>query len=231
MSNIIWKGINSNSIKGLLITKLPSISKPKMRVDKVNIDGIDGDVITELGYEAYDKELEIGLTYNYDINEIIKYFSGEGDLILPNENDKYYKAKIIDKIDYNSLLRFKTAIIKYHCQPFKYKIAEEEVDIETNNKTSITINNIGLEVSKPIITLYGSGIVGIYVNNIQIFNYTFDDDGKVIIDSEKQDAYLENNLKNRNMLGEFPIFEVGENIITWTGSLNRIKIQPKSRWL
>lgn len=231
MSNIVWKGIDSNSIKGLIISKLSPIIKPQIRTEIIEIDGLDGDIVNELGYQSYDKELQISLSYDYDINEIIKYFNGEGNLVLSNENDKYYKAKIIDKIDYESLLRFKTATVKFHCQPFKYKLNEDKLDVSITTENSIVINNVGLEESKPMITLFGSGTVGIYVNNIQIFTYNFDEDGQVIINSELQDAYLENSLKNRNMLGEFPNFKPGENIITWSGNLTRIIIEPKSRWL
>ena len=70
-----------------------------------------------------------------------------------------------------------------------------------------------------------------YLNTVEIFKYTFDTDGQVVIDSEKEDAYLNGVLKNRQMLGEFPLLKSGENTITWTGALTRIIIDPKSRWL
>lgn len=231
MSNIIWKGINSNTIPGLIISKLPSISKPKLKTEIIDIDGVDGDIINELGYEAYDKEIEIGLSKDYQINDVIKYFTGEGELVFSNEPDKYYKAKIIDKIDYQDLLRFKTSTISFHVQPFKYKVNEIELDVSIDSQNSIEIYNSGLEKSKPIIHLYGTGTVALYLDNIQIFTYTFDDNGEVIIDSENQDAYFEGELKNRNMFGEFPILNVGKNLVTWTGNLERIKVKPKSRWL
>ena len=69
MSKIIWKGIDSDSIKGLLISELPPISKPKMKTTITKIDGRDGDVIEELGYESYIKTLKIGLTKDYDLLE------------------------------------------------------------------------------------------------------------------------------------------------------------------
>ena len=33
------------------------------------------------------------------------------------------------------------------------------------------------------------------------------------------------------MGGEFPILQPGENVITWTGNLTKLKIQPESRWI
>lgn len=232
MENISWKGINSNTIPGLIICELPAITKPKMKTSIVKIDGRDGDVIDELGYESYNKNIKIGLIKNFDINEVIKYFTGEGNLILSNESDKIYKAKIIDKIDYDKLLRYKTATINFYTQPFKYLNNEEEIDLTISEETSVTIQNVGLEESKPIIKLYGTGIVEVSVNGSTIFKYTFaDNDTEVIIDSQEEDAYLSGIYKNRNMLGEFPKLNPGTNTIAWTGNLTRIKIQPKSRWL
>jgi len=53
----------------------------------------------------------------------------------------------------------------------------------------------------------------------------------VVIDSEKQDAYLGEVLKNRNMNGEFPVLLVGTNKIEWSGYVESIEILPRSRWL
>ena len=33
------------------------------------------------------------------------------------------------------------------------------------------------------------------------------------------------------MTGEFPIFNVGENNVSWNGEVTSITIDPKSRWL
>ena len=73
MLNIKWKGISSNTIPGLIICELPPISKPKMKTNIIKIDGRDGDIIEDLGYESYTKNIKIGLSKNYDIDQVIKY--------------------------------------------------------------------------------------------------------------------------------------------------------------
>lgn len=232
MEKIIWKGIDSNTIPGLIICELPPITKPKMKTSIIKIDGRDGDIIEELGYESYTKNISIGLARNYKIDEVIKYFTGTGTLELSNEPNKIYNCKIIDKIDYEKLLRFKKAIVKFHTQPFKYLKNESIVEQTITTQTSINVENIGLEISKPIITLEGTGTIEISINNKTIFKYIFpDNETKVVIDSIEEEAYLEGVYKNRNMLGEFPKLQVGKNIITWTGTITKIKIEPKSRWL
>lgn len=232
MSKIIWKGINSDSIKGLLISELPPISKPKMKTTITKIDGRDGDVIEELGYESYIKTLKIGLTKDYDLDLIIKYFSGSGDLILSNESNRIYKCAIVDKIDYEKLLRFKKATIKFHTQPFKYLNNEEIIDLDISDETSLIVENKGLEISKPIIKLIGSGTIEVAINNSTFLIYKFpDDENEVTIDSQEEEAYLDGIYKNRNMTGIFPLLKPGKNSISWSGNLSKIIIEPKSRWL
>ena len=92
--------------------------------------------------------------------------------------------------------------------------------------------NEGLETSKPIMVLKGEGTVGISVNGMPVFEYTFPEgENEVVIDSEKEDAYLGTVLKNRNMNGEFPVLLPGTNIIEWSGNVSGIEILPRSRWL
>lgn len=229
MNSIIFKGKSSVEIRGLLISELPPISKPQMRVKETQIDGRDGSNIEELGYSPYDKSISIGLYGSFNIDEVIKFFSGEGDVIFSNEPDKVYKARIYAKVDYNRLLRFRTAEISFRVQPYKYKAYEEPIALYA---TGSGVINEGLEVSKPLITLTGSGTVELSVNGSAVFSYIFPDgESQVEIDSEKEDAYWGNVLKNRNMNGEFPVLQPGTNKIEWTGDVQSVEILPRSRWL
>ena len=154
MNYIIWKGVKSTEIKGLMICELPPITKPNMRVQETIVDGRDGSVIEELGYESYDKPLLIGLHGDYDINEVIKYFTGEGDIVFSNEPDKVYKGKIFAKIDYNRLLRYRQATISFRVQPFKYALNEDAIETETATAsgTNIVLADSGRQkISEPFL--------------------------------------------------------------------------------
>ena len=229
---VIFKGVNSNTYSNLIISELPCISKPELRVDTTEIDGKDGDIIDELGYASYDKTLKIALKSSENIDEIIKFFSGSGNIVFSNEPDKYYKAYIYEQIDFERLLRFKEADITIHVQPFKYLLNEEDVVLNITNQTSLTVNNQGLEKSKPILKLYGSGTITVSLNGLTAFTVTIDeDDDYIVIDSMEEEACNDTELKNRNMSGEFPLLETGNNTISWTGSLTKIEVTPNSRWL
>lgn len=230
MNYIIFKGVCSKHIEGLLISELPPITKPKMKTSITKIDGKDGDIIDKLGYESYSKSLTIGLTRNFNMDEIMSYFNGGGEVIFSNEPDKIYHAEILDKIDYERLVRFRKAKINFYTQPYKYLLDEPPFILNVSNEKEFKVANAGLEESKPVLTLYGSGEVSIQINGIDYFTITIDDE-YVVVDSLKEDAYKGRVLKNRQMLGEFPVLKQGINIITWTGNLTKIKVEPKSRWL
>lgn len=160
---IILNGQHSKEIEGLLISTLPPISKPKIRTNITEIDGRDGDIVEVLGYSAYDKSFEIGLTYGYDIDDVIAFFDSQGTVVFSNEEDKYYNYQILEQIDFEKLIRFKTATVTMHVQPFKYSDAENDEVFEANsNLLSIpnytrTTNGITLTVNNGVITVSGTG--------------------------------------------------------------------------
>mgnify|MGYP003308082146 CR=1 FL=1 len=143
-NSIILNGKSSDTITGLIIQELPPISKPLMRSQVEEIDGRDGDIVTKLGFSAYDKEISVGLYGNFDINEIIAYFNSEGTVTFSNEPDKFYYYQILEQIDFERLVRFRTATINFHVQPFKYSTTEEAETIEAET-VSGEGNNIVLE--------------------------------------------------------------------------------------
>jgi predicted phage tail component-like protein len=122
-------GEKSTSVKGLIIQSLPPITKPKMRTSNATIDGRDGDIVTKLGYSAYDKQLSIGLHGDFDIDDAIAFFDSEGEVVFGNEPDKYYRYQILDQIDFDRLVRFRTAKVKMHVQPFKHDAVDRTFDI------------------------------------------------------------------------------------------------------
>ena len=120
MNYIILNGKKSTMVKGLMIQSLPPITKPLMRSRIEEIDGRDGDIVTKLGYSAYDKEMSIGLFGDYDISEVIDFFNSEGEVIFSNELERKYQYKILNQIDFEKLGIFREARVSFHVQPFKY---------------------------------------------------------------------------------------------------------------
>ena len=357
ISYIELNGEKSTNVKGLIIQSLPPITKPKMRTSKEAIDGRDGDIVTKLGYAAYDKEVSIGLHGDFDIDDAIAFLDSEGEVVFSNEPDKYYRYQILDEIDFKRLVRFRTAKVKMHVQPFKYDAVDRtfdivnqplhvydlavmkfgitvissdgsirvagkatgDVDIKVpiesmslsgdytltasasgsadgcalrliagfpsddrsfggsyielksngdsvitaaadsnvaydalwlgikagtsvdftlsatmarNNFNQIALTNRGNVVSRPTITVYGSGNVELAINAVTVLSFSIDD-GYITIDAEEMNAYHGDALMNRRVTGDYAdlALKVGENVMSWKGDVAEIKVEDFSRWL
>lgn len=236
---IIINGISSKTINGLIIQSLPPITKPKMRVTLEDIDGRDGDITTELGFSAYDKTISVGLKGDFDIDDVIEYFNSKGKITFSNELDKYYKFKIYDTIDFERLVRFRTANVNIHVQPFKYSI--EEPPITKTNPRGLTILNFpvwnhGNIYSKPRITIKGRKTITVYINRKEILSISLDNSNyeTIIIDAETMNATDENgNFQNRKVTGDYSdfILDSGKQDVLVTGDLERVVIENYSRWI
>lgn len=236
---IVINGNISNNITGLIIQKLPPISKPKRRTQIEEIDGRDGDIVTTLGYSAYDKDLTIGLHGDYNIDDIISYFDSSGQITFSNEPDKYYDFAIYDQINFEKLIRFKTATVKLHVQPFKYSESETAIvkTYDNNNiNASITVRNNGNIYSKPTLQITGKGNIDVNLNGTQIFNITLSsaEYETIIINSVDLNAYsLSGDYLNRKINGDYDNLKlnVGNNNVTINGNVTNVTINNYSRWI
>lgn len=223
MSYFIFKDISSENFNNLIVENLPPISSPPQRYDIQEIDGSSKVNITELGYKAYEKPIKLGFK-NHDTYNVESWLKGKGKLILSNELDKYYDAFVLEQIDYKQVLRFKTATVTFLVQPYKHATGEEET-------TSRVLINQGNTECLPLMTIYGSGSVGVLVNGVKQCDITVD--GYVTLDGEEEEAYKDNldNRRNRVMIGKFPVFKPGENELSFTGNVTNVKTLVRSRWL
>lgn len=229
---VIINGVNSLSINGLAIKELPPITKPLMRASSETIDGRDGDIITPLGYSAYDKTLEIGLFGSYDINEIITYFNQQGTITFSEEPDKYYYFQILNQIDYERLIKFRTATVTLHCQPFKYKLNETEITLEVGDNTVVNEGNI---YAKPRLEISGSGTIDVSLDGNQIFSIDLSESNDIVIDTSILEAFDPNDgsLMNRQVIGNYETFKInsGSNTIGLSGTITSASISNYTRWL
>lgn len=234
-------GVSSTTIRGLLITALAPISKPAQRALVDVIDGRAGDVITPLGFAAYDKPVTIALTKGYDIDEVIKFFNSSGVVTFSNEPDKFYNFAIYEQIDFERLIRFKTATVIFHVQPYKYPVKNILVENAPENDTnslSVSVFNSGNIYARPLLKVIGSGTINLSVNGVQMLILELGETSQTIyIDCDTMNAYApDNTLLNRLVTGNYDNIKlpVGNNTITVTAAGNTItalSIDKYIRWI
>lgn len=126
--HVIINGNDSRQLTGVQVLEISPIHKPAMRRTIEYIDGRDGDIVTKLGYEAYDRYIVIGLHDCFDIDKISQFFESSGTITFSDEETKYYTFQMIDGIDYEKLNEFRKAKITFHLQPFKYSTVDGMVE-------------------------------------------------------------------------------------------------------
>lgn len=230
MSSITFKGVSSDTITGLLISELPPITRPARRVKRTEIDGRDGDIPEFLGYEAYKKSLVIGLYGSFDIDEVSNFFSGEGEIIFSNESGKKYEARLDHEIDFDRLIRFKEAKVKFVVQPWKKLVSESDASSGTS---PLTVTNQGYEDSKPLIHLDGTAddVIVLQIDGITFATVTIPTSGEIYLDSEALNAYDDTSDQNDKVVGNFVSLPSGDSDISWSGGTVTVTVTPRSRYL
>lgn len=231
-----WVLVNdkpSYGVNGLIVTSLPPITKPKMRYSSEEIDGRDGDIITTLGYQAYDKTLGIGLHGNFDIDKVVEFFATSGTVTFSNEPDKIYRFQQLDSIDFDRLVRYRTAEVKLHVQPFKTGRLQRP-KVFTGADAQAVVTNAGNVVAAPKLTIEASGNIGIYLDGSQILSVAHTGDYTLIIDVANLEASTpEGALMNRVITGDYQRLALspGKHSIKWGGSVDSLTIEDYSRWV
>lgn len=231
-----WVLINdkpSYGVDGLIVTSLPPITKPKMRYSSEEIDGRDGDIITTLGYQAYDKTLRIGLHGGFDIDKVVEFFATSGTITFSNEPDKVYRFQQLENIDFERLVRYRTADIRLHVQPFKTGRLQRP-KVFTSADAQAVVANAGNVTAAPKLTITASGNIGLYLDGSQVLQVANTGDYTLVIDVADLEASTpEGALMNRNITGDYQRLALspGKHSIKWSGTVHSLTIEDYSRWI
>ncbi len=218
-----FKGINSKDL-GLIITELPPDNTIDNEGEFINIPARDGYLYIDSGRKApISKTIQCVYPNAANVDgfgSVTHWLSGRGELILSREPHIFYEAQIESVREYKGHQRNVFFNITFKCQPLKYYIAGKS--ITTIITTPSTISNYG-KSSKPIITIYGNGLISLSIND-QLIQATIDE--YLTIDSYLLECYKDNEIKT--FIGPFIDFKEGINNISYTGNISKIEVIP--RW-
>lgn len=114
--------------------------------------------------------------------------------------------------------------LSFDCKPQKFLKSGERTKIIT--KSGTVIRNQGFP-AKPLITIYGSGTAKLQIGDYPVEINTLTD--RMTLDCDTQNAYKGPTNENMHIHADsFPILDMGENEISWTGGIERVEIVP--RW-
>lgn len=230
----IWKGKNSYSDFGLWINKLPPIIRAKERYEEIIIPGRAGSLIMTEGddvYDSYVKECVVIAPNTRNIQPILDWLRGSGDVVFSNEITKAYEARIAAEVSFeridNNLIQ---ATIPFFVKPFKHNVNAND-DTVTITSASGTIFNPGDVASKPKITIANSGssannTITIGGNQMLFMTVT----GTIVVDCEANIITQNGTLWTGSFTGDFLKIPTGSNTVTQTGGMS-VTIEPRWRWV
>lgn len=218
-----FKGV-SNVDMGVFAKEENFLGKAPVRSEIINVDGKNGAVYIEKGYEVFNSSLG-GVTFiESSIGSSIGWLSGDGEL---EYKDKVTRIRFYDS--YTVLNKRLPFSIGFTRDPFWYKSNDEFVEPTDNN-----ILNEGTVYAQPLILLEKgtSDSCEFRINNVQ-FAYTFQNEDSVLIDCESCNATYNSLYRNRNLqIGfEFPKLMPGNNEIKVISGDALIKFKRKDVWL
>lgn len=233
MLSFTFNGKNSFDYYGILIDKRPNLPSPKRRVLDIHIPGRSSSLkYDENAYDDITISVECSIIDNVHqkIEQIKAWLlgSGENELVFSFQNNRKYIAQVVNSIDFEIVLKVSSKfIIIFNCRPFKYDINNSLIILNENNQEII---NPGSFYSRPIINVLGNGNIRLKINSQEL--YLENINNKIILNSEIQDAYSSSLVNlNNHVNGEFPVLDLGSNLLSWIGNVSKVEILPNWRWL
>ena len=226
--SFVYNNKDSYEDFGIVINVKPPSVVPENNIDEYELPGRDGNLTIDYKTrKSYILPLECTIMDKSRIEEVKAWLMNtSSDLIFSWDPDYKYQARIINKIDISqSLKTFGEFPLMFKVQPYKLSIGEELI---TLTSTGTIYNGTG-NTSLPIIKAFGTGAITLTINGLSVILTNVVD--SVTVDSNLMDAYAGIQLCNNLMQGEFPILEVGNNVISWSGSVSEIRVLTNFRYI
>lgn len=167
----IWKGVDSRMM-GLWVQQYPPIVRPPMRYQSITIPGRPGALTLLEGedvYDPYTRELKLMPKPGADIYAIMRWLTGEGDVVFGHEPERKQHARIYDEVSFQrEFAQQRSAVVRFLCDPFKTSLHDTEPITIDLTQTSYTLSGRGDVIAYPKIELVGSGAVTLTVGTTQI---------------------------------------------------------------
>lgn len=224
----IFNNISSKD-RGIIVNKLPPISKSERNFEEIEIPGRNGKLyIDNKSYKPFQYELTCTLMPGANIRTISQWLDGVGKLIISTELDKFYNVIIKNQINFEQIYRVcNEFVVKFEVQPIAYSVQEKELILA--KATELTIKESTYEI-KPYIRVNGSGNITLVINNKSIVLKNVET--FVELDCELEEAYKQNtNCNDKIECEEFPILVPGINNISWIGNVSSIQIKYREAFL
>lgn len=218
--------------KGIYPKGRYEVPTPEEDIVYIDVRGRDGELTKKYGY----KNIPLPVTFYIHADSFKTAFRkaksfllSAKTLVFDDDNEVFYKVKSV-RIDpaENIMKTFGEFTVHFTLDPFMYEISNDPITITK----ATTIENDG-HTAQPIITAQVAGTGKIYIGEQEVT--VKDVNGTITIDSEMQNAYRKTSVitenMNSHMIGQFPVLEHGNNVISFDGDVESLEIICNRRWV
>ena len=225
-----WNG-DSCRAKGIRLISMPQIIRPEERVDHVTIPGRSGEMTLTQGddiYNSYIQTIPLIIDNAADVKAAEEWLRGDGWLTFSGQSNLRQKARVINAVTFEKHSKNSTwweAEVQFYCDPIKHAVSEDTIEVTTSGTA---VNNPGDMRAYPKIAITGSGAVTVASGGatLTIPNCV----NGWVIDCENEWILAGNTPQVNACSGNFPIFNPGNNAVTFTGA-TKLTITPNWRYL
>lgn len=226
-----WNGVSCRT-KGIRMKSMQEIVKPEERVEHITIPGRAGDLTVLEGddiYNAYIQTVDLIVDNEADVRAAEKWLRGDGYITFSGQPTLKQKARVINAVNFEKHSRntaWWEGQVQFYCQPLKEPVTAAAIEVTSSGTT---VNNPGDVESRPKITITGSGDITVRIGERALV-LTGVESGWVI-DSDTE-WVLDNGAPLPGVYtGEFPRFAPGDNAVQFTGSVTKLTIDGRWRYL
>ena len=227
-----WNGVRCTA-NGIRLQGMPSIQRPEERVSHVVIPGRSGELTQTEGadiYNSYIQTIPLIIDSEANVRAAEEWLRGDGYVTFSGQSDLKQRARVINSVQFRKHSRNSTyweGEVQFYCQPLKEKTSEQAVEI-TSSGTTIT--NPGDVESRPLITITGSGNVTVRIGEKSLSITGAASGWK--IDSDLEWVMNAGGTPQMGVYtGVFPTIPTGESAVQFTGSVTKLTIQGRWRYL
>ncbi|MBU0279215.1 phage tail domain-containing protein [Gemella sp. zg-1178] len=228
-----FKGVSSDSL-GLVFSYFPNLPTGQKRTQFLTVPGRDGFLtLQDDSLEAISLTLE-GHT-EASRQDLLAFFSGEGDLVFDVYPDRYYRAMVTKGVEVayplgnSSLIKF---LVVLECEPFSRFISNELVPLSITDG-AFSVNNPYSLKAYPYLKIAGSGLVTFKRDGLFLCSFDLGSDAGayVEVDSELNSVFVGASSRERTSKGKLPVLSPGDNIFSVEGNVTSIEIKYNWRLL
>ena len=227
-----WNGTNCRT-KGVRLRSMPEVIRPEERVNHIIIPGRAGELTQTEGddiYNSYIQTIPIAVDSAANVSAVEKWLRGDGYVTFSGQPTLKQKARVINAVTFTKHGRNSSwwdGEVQFYCNPLKEATTETSVEVTSSGTT---VSNPGDVVSRPLITITGSGNVTVRIGEKSLSITGAASGWKIDSDLE----WVTNGSGTPQMgvyTGEFPTFAPGNNTVAFTGSVTKLTIEGRWRYL